>query len=254
MAEFTNVGANCEWKECKDLDFLPIICQFCKHNFCKLHFLPANHACEKLQDVKAENLGKTEVRYNCHVENCSKWELAPVLCPFCQKQVCLTHRYQDSHACEKLGAKQQIMPATKQHVSNIIKENKVGERKPRKNLSLSAQKTAAKVQLMKLKLKSVGQTSLPEAERIYFLVHPPQETGKPGQGCFVSKNWSIGKIIDSLADSTKTVNENNITFARKLRIFRNGDMLGCTLDTTLDSLIESESILNGDTLDLDYES
>jgi len=254
MVDLPTLGEYCQWKECKALDFLPIVCQFCKKNFCKLHFLPTDHACEKLQDVKAENLTKTEVRYYCHLESCSKWELAPVLCPFCLKQVCLTHRHQDSHACEKLGAKKQIMPATKQHVANIIKENKVPERKPRKKLSLAAQKTAAKVQLMKLKMKSVGQSSLPEGERIYFLVHPPQETGKAAQGCFVSKNWSIGKIIDSLADSTKTVNKNNVTSARKLRIFRNGEILGCPLDTPLNTMLESEAVLNGDTLDLDYES
>jgi len=254
MAELPSLGENCSWEECKDLDFLPIVCQFCKQKFCKLHFLPTDHACEKLLDVKAVNLSKTEVRYNCHLESCTKWELAPVLCPNCQKQVCLTHRHQDSHACEKLAAKQPIMAATKQHVSNIIQENKVAAKRPRKKMSLSAQKTAAKVQLMKLKMKSVGQTSLPEAERIYFLVHPPQESGKASQGCFVSKNWSLGKIIDSLADSTKTVNENNVTSARKLRLFRNGDMLSFPLDTTLNNLLEAESILNGDSIDLDYET
>jgi hypothetical protein len=33
------------------------------------------------------NLEKTEVRYNCYLTNCTKWELAPVLCLNCLKQV-----------------------------------------------------------------------------------------------------------------------------------------------------------------------
>ena len=41
------------------------------------------------------------------------------------------------------------------------------QKKPR---SLKAQKTAAKVQLMKLKMKSNGDKSVPQTERVYFLV------------------------------------------------------------------------------------
>eukprot|EP00088_Acartia_fossae_P056762 TRINITY_DN6611_c0_g1_i10.p1 TRINITY_DN6611_c0_g1~~TRINITY_DN6611_c0_g1_i10.p1 ORF type:complete len:270 (-),score=29.14 TRINITY_DN6611_c0_g1_i10:447-1214(-) len=255
MAEFPTLGKNCAWKDCNDLDFLPIICQNCKENYCKLHFLPETHECPEYKNVQTENTEKTKVRYKCHKETCSNWEYAPVICNYCSKQVCLSCRHQESHDCEKLPAKQKLMPATKEHVSNIIKENKtVTTKKPRKKLSLAAQKTAAKVQLMKLKMKSVGQGGLPEGERVYFLVHPPQESSRPAQGCFVSRNWSLGKTIDSLADATKTVNQNNVTAARKLRLFRNGDMLSCPLDTPISNLLESEQLLNGDTLDLDYET
>jgi hypothetical protein len=59
--------------------------------------------------------------------------------------------------------------------------------------SLAAQKTAAKVQLMKLKMKSVGLASLPEAERTYFLVQPPRAEAA-GHACFVSSRWSLGKV------------------------------------------------------------
>jgi len=254
MAEFPTLGDNCSWKDCNDLDFLPIVCNFCKKNYCKVHFLPETHSCSHYKNVQADVCKKTEERYYCHVPNCDKWELAPVLCNFCSKQVCLSHRYQDSHNCEKLAEKQKLMPATKQHVSNIIKESQITVKKPRKKLSLSAQKTAAKVQLMKLKMKSVGQPGLPDTERIYFLVNPPQESGKSGVGCYVSKNWSLGKIIDSLADSTKTVNENNVSTARKLRLYRNGEMLSQSLDTPLSSLVDTEAVLNGDTIDLDYQT
>ena len=59
----------------------------------------------------------------------------------------------------------------------------------KKKLSKSAQKTAAKVQLMKLKMKSRGQTSLPEDERVYFLVEPPKVRSK-----FLFRNTSSFKL------------------------------------------------------------
>jgi hypothetical protein len=87
--------------------------------------------------------------------------------------------------------------------------------------SLAAQKTAAKVQLMKLKMKSLGDSGLPETERLYFLVLPPgAAAGGGGVGCFVSSRWSLGKVVDTLALLTKTPNMNNQAKARKLTIFR----------------------------------
>jgi hypothetical protein len=87
---------------------------------------------------------------------------------------------------------------------------------------LAAQKTAAKVQLMKLKMKSLGDSGLPETERLYFLVLPPGAAAGGGGGvaCFVSSRWSLGKVVDTLAQLTKTPNLNNQTKARKLTIFR----------------------------------
>ena len=72
---------------------------------------------------------------------------------------------------------------------------------------------------MKLKMKSVGLTSLPEAERAYFLVQPPRGEAA-SLGCFISHRWTLGKVVDSLAELTKTPNKNNQTGAKKLAIFR----------------------------------
>jgi hypothetical protein len=86
---------------------------------------------------------------------------------------------------------------------------------------LAAQKTAAKVQLMKLKMKSAGDSGLPETERLYFLVLPPgAAAGGGGVACFVSSRWSLGKVVDTLAQFTKTPNLNNQAKAKKLTIFR----------------------------------
>ena len=59
-------------------------------------------------------------------------------------------------------------------------------RKPR---SVKAQKTAAKVQLMKLKMKSkAGDPGLPQDERVYLLVTLPKTLQKQPQGSWVFEN------------------------------------------------------------------
>jgi len=256
MAELPSLGEHCSWQECKDLDFLPIICQFCKRKFCKLHFLPEQHACTDVPKKMAVNLERTDVRYECGLEGCKKWELAPVLCNYCQLQVCLSHRHQEDHKCTKLEARQRTMQSTKKHVDNIIKSQSSAVVKPKgKVRSKAAQKTAAKVQLMKLKMKSKGQNSLPDSERVYFLVHPPKENGKAAMGCFISKTWSIGKTIDTLADLTGTVNDNNVGKGRKLRIFRDDEEeLGSSLEVKLTDLLTADAVFNGDTVHLEYVS
>ncbi|XP_023333840.1 AN1-type zinc finger protein 1 [Eurytemora carolleeae] len=256
MSEFPSLGENCMWAACNDLDFLPIVCQFCKLSFCKLHFLPESHSCTQLVDVRPDNLVKNEVRYSCEVEKCGKWEIAPVKCQHCSMQVCLNHRYQDTHSCPKLDKKSGLMLNTKAHVESIL-ANKTTKTEIITPRSKAAQKTAAKVQLMKLKMKSKGQTSLPDSEKIYFLVHPPKESQKPAIGCIVGKEWSLGRIIDALAELTGTRNENNVTGARKLRLFRkDGELVvgSSELSTKLSTLLDSETLFNGDTIHLDFET
>ena len=62
------------------------------------------------------------------------------------------------------------MTATKAVVQEILESKKDQSQAPKKLRSVKAQRTAAKVQLMKLKMKSCGDKSLPQEERAYFLV------------------------------------------------------------------------------------
>ena len=61
------------------------------------------------------------------------------------------------------------MMGTKAVVKEILAKSSE-QKTPKKLRSVKAQKTAAKVQLMKLKMKSLGDKSLPQEERVYFLV------------------------------------------------------------------------------------
>jgi hypothetical protein len=128
--------------------------------------------------------------------------------------------------------------------------------KPPRNAK--AQKTAAKVALMKLKMKSLGNQSLPQEERFYFRVMLPKSVSAkmPSAGVFVSENWCLGKVIDCVADLCKVENKNNIANQPKLKLFRHQDGAGlsCDMQTTLKELSIKEEIYNGDCLILEYVS
>ena len=59
---------------------------------------------------------------------------------------------------------------------------------------------------MKLKQKSAGQGDLPQEERLYFLVFLPKAHSVPTQAVYVSHHWSLGKVIDTIANISKVGN------------------------------------------------
>ena len=193
--------------------------------------------------------------YKCRVAGCNKTELAPVLCNYCGLQICLLHRHQPDHHCEKLEAAARGMTNTRAVVENILSAADHGGKPPagvKKPRSLKAQKTAAKVQLMKLKMKSNGDKSLPQTERIYFLVTPPG--GRPARGAWVSSRWVMGKVIDSLADTLGVENKNNLQQAAKLKLFRAVDGASISEDPSqvLDMVLTRQELFNGDCVNLLY--
>jgi len=253
MAELPDLGHHCSWLECQQLDFLPITCVHCKKSFCKDHYPAETHSCpEKPNHVVADlaSLSRPE-NYPCCVEGCGRHELSPITCPHCNVQVCLAHRHQQDHSCKSLVIPTHKMTATKAVVDQIINKDSVTKSR-RKLKSKAAQKTAAKVQLMKLKQHSVGVAGVPHSERIHFLVTAPN--GK-NLGCWVSSTWTIGKVVDSLAQHTGTVNQNNVAGANKLKMVRadDGSRLCERMDRVLGDMVKEEEVLNGDNIILVYD-
>merc|ERR1712126_575036 len=114
--------------------------------------------------------------------------------------ICLSHRHPQDHNCPNYTVPEKSMTATKALVSEILAKSEIQQPSaPKKLRSLKAQKTAAKVQLMKLKMKSNGDKTLPQTERIYFLVTPPKSSGKSASGVWVSSGWVMGRVVDSIA-------------------------------------------------------
>ena len=77
------------------------------------------------------------------------------------------------------------------------------------------------------------------------------------KGVFVNKSWGFGKILDTISDLCGVVNQNNFggENTKKLRLFRHSTgeiLMPDNFNVVLTDLINSEQVLNGETLILEY--
>ena len=269
MAELLNVGKHCDFQGCNQLDFLPVKCGHCKNVFCKEHFSYLNHGCDSWNALSENNpnIVSNVQTYNCNYLECEKIEETSIICPKCNENFCMVHRLEKDHRCGYI--KPEHMPKTAELVTQIVEkhqqENKsdINQVKKPKVLNAKAQKTAAKVQLMKLKQKSAGQKSIPMNDRAYFRIHLPLskistiKASEKTKGVFVSQSWCFGKVLDVISDLCGVENKNNVGGENKikLRLFKhaNGELLATeNFNILLGDMLKSEEVLNGDTLILEY--
>lgn len=114
---------------------------------------------------------------------------------------------------------------------------------------------ANKVQLMRLKSKANGLPSIPTQERLYFLIKIGREKNEKQEfPVFVSSEWSVGRSIDQIALTCNIKNQNNLSNAPKLRLFRDYDeqILTENLSEKIKNLIDRGTVCNGETLFMDY--
>ncbi|RZF36536.1 hypothetical protein LSTR_LSTR017492 [Laodelphax striatellus] len=109
---------------------------------------------------------------------------------------------------------------------------------------------------MKIKGKAVGDSRVPTADRLYFLIHPPLTKPSPAnesRPIYLSKDWSIGKATDYCAKRLKIDNQNNQLDSPKLRLFvqETGELLTHDMDSILGSFV-NDCIIDGDSLVLEF--
>ncbi|XP_033105974.1 AN1-type zinc finger protein 2A-like [Anneissia japonica] len=133
--EFPGLGKHCSENSCKQLDFLPMICDACNEVFCKDHIIYSKHSCPSSykkdiqvpvcplcnkpvpgkrgeapdiavsghidRDCQSDPAVKKRKVYanRCNVKGCKKKELVPVICDSCRLNYCLRHRHQTDHDC-----------------------------------------------------------------------------------------------------------------------------------------------------------
>ncbi|KAM9303802.1 AN1-type zinc finger protein 1 isoform 3-T3 [Morus bassanus] len=161
MAEL-ELGQHCGVAGCRQLDFLPFVCDGCSGVFCLQHRSQDAHGCSKVNIRNNSVKPDQHKSYPCSYKGCNGKELLPVLCPYCEKHFCLRHRHQSDHECEKLDTPRPRMAATQQLVKHIIDSTKNEEAKSKKRKGVKNSETAAKVALMKLKMHACGDKSLPQ--------------------------------------------------------------------------------------------
>jgi len=221
-----DIGCHCSFKECQQLDFLPIKCLYCELLFCKIHSVNYMHNCPVEADSSQALLPADDGQpksYKCTFQDCKDTVLTQVLCDECQKQVCLKHRLPYDHQCSKLVIKEIDLRTPKEKVEDLI-GRKLYESKVKVSVGRKSKTTSSKVIEMKLKMKAKGDQSIPIEERIYFYITMLENT-EVTIPLFFSNQHTVGKIIDVIAKEMKLKNENHITNAKKLCLF--------TLDKTL---------------------
>lgn len=276
--EFANLGKHCAEPSCKQLDFLPFSCSACNRIFCLDHRSFAAHKCPNVTDtyvpecpmcgqiipvtkgedpnVKVDQhiaqgcpkiASKPSQSYACSLPKCSKTEVMPVTCPSCRKNFCLKHRMPQDHQCiieERKKERKEKMSS-----SSAAKQGKYESAV--KSATAKTHPTALKVAMMKMKMHALGDDRIPQERRFYLEVVYPVDSGVNPKMMFFDQNYSIGKVLDLVADAGGIENNNNKVNSEKLHLILLKSGTPLPNDATLgkvDNLSSGDSILLG-TLD-----
>lgn len=127
-------------------------------------------------------------------------------------------------------------------------ENNLNEAKKKEK----SKSMANKLQLMRIKNKATGSNTIPTSDRVYFnIIFRQNDKIWP---VFVSKTWSVGRIIDAIAVECKLRNNNNKSTEKKLRLFKqdNKQLITKNLSTCMVELLNCGHIIDGETLIIEY--
>ena len=120
------IGTQCEYEYCRQLDFLPFLCQSCRHTYCLDHRTESSHHCthagawaERRRQAQlakpSAGAGRT-MRSFVAEKPCAAAAGTPaacktvigtslvtgVHCSNCNRDYCLKHRLREDHDCDKL--------------------------------------------------------------------------------------------------------------------------------------------------------
>ncbi|XP_062918062.1 AN1-type zinc finger protein 1 isoform X2 [Mobula hypostoma] len=158
MAEL-EIGKHCTVQHCRQLDFLPFVCDACSGTYCLEHRNKDAHGCSGVL-IRKEPVQSEGSSYSCSFKSCKANELVPIICPECNKHFCLKHRHQSDHDCEKQQVSKSHLFVIQQSKEEAVANKAIPVKKGRTGAKNDA--TAAKVALMKLKLHAVGDKSIPQ--------------------------------------------------------------------------------------------
>ncbi|CAH0551039.1 unnamed protein product [Brassicogethes aeneus] len=255
--ELPQIGKQCHKPNCKQLDFLPLQCK-CLKLFCSEHFNDHVRLCEKSRYLNESELKKITEVYKCTHLNCKVTDVVPLICQKCNRHFCVKHRHIECKVGDektlpderKRYAKPvQEFEIAKNAVDKQVAENLNKVKKKQKNGQLANQ-----VQLMKIKNKATGLKTIPTTDRVYFNIQFPKCLGSKFFPVFVSKTWTVGRIIDAIASLCKIANNNNKASENKLRLFKKdtGEIITRNIADSLEVLMKTEVILDGENLIIEY--
>ncbi|KAI8992212.1 hypothetical protein BDB01DRAFT_777510 [Pilobolus umbonatus] len=240
--ELPEVGKHCEYSGCHKLDFLSIVCPLCQNTYCGDHRLPIHHqcvewtntdkqliecpACQQLiySQLSPQETLNRHIQSKCTLYVCSNtpkmdrkcavdgcYEVDPrvgsVQCNQCNNKYCLKHRY-PAHDCLTMDMKSERKNAAEQKITKIFGDRPSAVTKPVKPRVMTPM--ARKVEMMKIKSKAKGLSSIPQASRIYLNIQPPKESNMATQPVYLDKTMTVGRALDVISDVCKITNNNHM--------------------------------------------
>lgn len=239
-----DIGKNCA--KCSQLDFLPFHCEFCNLTFCSNHRTLESHNCVGKDKFQTSRTGSPLY------DGPSAKSLFP---DNDERRRTLNQRLQNSQPkpttiLEKQFRVGDIAKKTPNAFSKFNKFLKIQrEKSAASSLAISklfsskskSSATSRTVELGKLRKDAKGDAKIPANDRIYIWSLYINGNSKESSGSsresdefsrinvekdrkpiFVSKNWVVGRALDSIADNLKIPNINNSTnkSEEKLNIFK----------------------------------
>lgn len=261
-----DIGKNCSY--CNQLDFLPFVCEFCKETFCSQHRKIDQHDCiNKHKFDQPPSSSRSASPY-----------------PPVSSKTLFPDREADKKKIDEKLAKSQIRPTNiveklfrvgdvagnnafkkfQKFLSLHKSKDKSGRTISKlfgKSSSSSSSNTATAIAKSKyadlalLKKLARGDSKIGVADKLYiwclYIKNPEDKSiniEKDRKPLYISKNWVVGRSLDSIADNLHIQNINNSTSEanEKLNIFKLDDKDEPKLIPT--SIKSSAAFANGDTL------
>eukprot|EP01080_Neovahlkampfia_damariscottae_P010852 gene10852-3472_t len=265
--EFFDLGKHCHY--CRQQDFLPFHCEFCKHSFCSEHRYANHHECKnytsKVQNQKEKHpTSINTTKFNtCHHKRCQ--EFTVTTCKQCTHSFCSNHRLTENHECKEKkntnNSTSRVFDITKikdfqlrKAIESEVKGKKIREefgfkrtyeikqdpKKRKKNEALSFSNTID---------FSFGNQNIEEEDRLYFKIFFPKESQLQPVHWFFSKSRSIGKVIDLIAQKGKIKSKiTSIEDPSRLNIFKFSTGNPLKASKTLKELEKEGMIKDGEVL------
>ncbi|KAJ2631155.1 AN1-type zinc finger protein 1 [Coemansia sp. RSA 1290] len=178
--ELPHIGEFCSKKECKQLDFLPVVCDYCRQPFCKIHGSVSAHSCPKAPRAAAP------ASTGCAGE-------VPVS----------VYTHPDRTPPQKHVQTKKVLSAEQRQALEALKRtaNKSAPRS-RKQAAVSP-----KIELMRLKAKATGNESIGMSDRLYFsvlwqdkaiAVFINRNSGVGNAACRFSKQLHLSQLPDKI--------------------------------------------------------
>lgn len=211
-----NLGKNCHF--CHRLDFLPFHCEFCNGTFCSAHRTLDIHNCTGRPQKKTSVSGGNSQIYD--------GPTAASLFPDRTKHQKSLDALLEKGPIKPRANSTPLMKLTKfLHLQRLKRESK---KKPLSIFGkLSAKTPSPTVEVAKIKKTAKGPNSVNASDRVYvwtlFVNRNEEDFGEISEenerkALWVLKAWSVGRALDSIAETMNIMNHNNATQQNENRL------------------------------------